>query len=72
MTKTTVYLPEELRSRMRRAAEQVGISEAQFIRDALQRSVDEVRPRPRGGLISASTSAVNWESNDHLAGFGDR
>ncbi len=72
MTKTTVYLPDELRNRMRRAAEEVGISEAEFIRDALQRSVDKVRPRPHGGLITDSTSAIDWESNDHLAGFGDR
>lgn len=72
MTKTTVYLPDELRVRMRLAAEARGVSEAQFIRDSLQHSVELVRPRPRGGLVTAPAPPIDWDSNEHLAGFGDR
>jgi hypothetical protein len=72
MTKTTVYLPDELKARLRRAAEQRGVSEARFIRESLEGAVDAVRPRPRGGFIVDSTEPIDWTSDEHLTGFGDR
>ena len=71
MTKTTVYLPDDLKSRVRQAAELRGVSEAQFIRDSLERSATDVRPLPRFGLFRSAGEPVDWNSNDHLEGFGE-
>lgn len=71
MTRTTVYLPDDLKLRVRRAAQQRGVSQARFIRDSLERSAADARPRPRGGFITATApEPIDWNTNDHLAGFG--
>jgi hypothetical protein len=71
MDKTTVYLPAELKSAIKRVARQRGVSEAEVIRDSIQAAVGNERPRPRGGLF-ASGAPIAREADVHLAGFGER
>lgn len=52
MVKTTVYLPESLKEALERASAREGRSEAELIREALERRVGGApRPRPRLPLI---------------------
>ena len=67
-TKTTVYLPDDLKRRLEHEARSRGCSEAQVIRDAVADAID--RPRPRPGVISAE--AIADRADDLLAGFGER
>ncbi len=67
-TKTTVYLPDELKDRIEREARRRGVAEAEVIRSALAQGLG--RPRPRGGLFSAPPFAA--KADELLEGFGDR
>jgi len=73
MVKTTLYLPETVKAGIERLAHDGGMSEAQFIRDALERAVADARPRPRFGVIEGRLEGapIDWNTNDHLAGFGE-
>ena len=71
MEKTTVYLPSELKSAIRRVARRRGLSEAEVIRDSIRRAVGDERPRPHGGLF-ASGAPIARQADDHLKGFGER
>jgi hypothetical protein len=68
MTKTTVYLPADLKDAVAREARQRGVPEAEIIRQALVAALR--RPAPRGGLYSSPAFAE--QTDDLLAGFGDR
>ncbi len=71
-TKTTIYLPDELKAAVEREAKLRGSSEAEVIREAIAAAV--TRPRPKGGLyrqagnrsptVSTSCSRAS-ESGDH-------
>lgn len=50
MDKTTVYLPDELKAAVKRAARQRGVSEAQVIRESIRAAVGGAKPPPRDGL----------------------
>jgi metal-responsive CopG/Arc/MetJ family transcriptional regulator len=69
MQKTTVYLPAELRSAVKRAARARGVTEAEVIRDAIRQRVGSDRPRPRGALFASGSPIARAE--DALLGFGD-
>ena len=71
MKKTTLYLPEDLRVRVKRTAAERGISEAEVIREAIRQSVGGVRPHPRGALYSSGTPVAR-NAEEMLAGFGER
>ena len=71
MDKTTVYLPVELKTALRRVALQRGVSEAEVIRESIRQAVGEERPRPRGGLY-AERAPIAREADEHLRGFGER
>jgi plasmid stability protein len=71
MDKTTIYLPADLKSAVKRAARRRGISEAEVIRDSIRSAVGGERTPPRGGLF-ASGAPIAREADAHLAGFGDR
>ena len=71
MEKTTLYLPEELKSAVKRAAAERGVSEAEIIRESIRVSVGGVRPRARGALYS-SGQPIARDAEDMLAGFGER
>lgn len=66
--KTTVYLPEALKSAVEREARRRGSSEAAVIREAVAAAV--TAPRPRGGLLDAEPFA--GRADELLAGFGER
>jgi hypothetical protein len=69
MNKTTVYLPDELKTAVGREARRRGIAEAQVIREAIASAV--VRPAPRSGLFTSSEHMASRV--DHLLdGFGER
>ncbi len=52
MIKTSLYLPAELKQSIERAAQERGVSEAQFIRDALAAAAYE-RPVRWWGVIAS-------------------
>jgi len=68
MTKTTVYLPTDLKDAVAREARQRGVPEAEIIRQAIATALR--RPAPRGGLFSSAAFAER--TDDLLAGFGNR
>ena len=73
MVKTTIYLPESMKRSLERAAIDRGVSEAVVIRESLERSLNGVRPKPRFGFIEGDPGEpIDWNTNDHLAGFGER
>ncbi len=67
-TKTTVYLPDDLKADISAAALRRGVAEAQVIRDAL--AVGLARPTPSGALFDAEPFADI--GNLSLDGFGER
>jgi hypothetical protein len=69
--KTTLYLPDDLKAAIKRAASQQGVSEAEVIRQSIRQTVGNVRPRPRGGLFS-SDQPIARRTDELLAGFGER
>jgi hypothetical protein len=72
MRKTTVYLPDELKRAIEVAAESRGSSEADFVRDALERAVAEVAPpRPKLPLFSSGDPKLAERVDEALAGFGE-
>ncbi len=71
MEKTTIYLPDDLKAAVKRAAAQQNVSEAEVIRQSLRQVVGEVRPRPRGGLYS-SGQPIARHADELLSGFGER
>jgi metal-responsive CopG/Arc/MetJ family transcriptional regulator len=71
MEKTTLYLPDDLKSAIKKAAAQQGVSEAEIIRQAIRQVVSDVRPRPRGSLFS-SGHPIARRADELLAGFGER
>jgi plasmid stability protein len=73
MTKTTVYLPEELKQALTRIAASSGRSEAELIREAIRALVRGTdRPRPRGPLFESGDSTLSAQAQTALAGFGER
>ncbi len=48
--RTTVYLPDELKSRLEAEARRRGLTEAQIIREAVDKETRT--PRPRGGIFT--------------------
>ena len=73
MIKTTVYLPEPLKRRLRALAARRGTSEARLIRDGLERMVNQERPRPRLPLFSSGDPTFAERVDEELArGFGEQ
>ena len=71
MKKTTLYLPDDLKTAIKRTATQQGVSEAEVIRQSIRHMVSDARPRPRGGLFS-SGQPIARRADELLAGFGER
>ncbi len=70
--KTTVYLPLELKTALRRVALQRGVSEAEVIRESIRQAVtSDTRPRPKGGLY-AGKAPIARDADAQLRGFGER
>ena len=72
MQKTTVYLPDDLKSALKRAAEETGKSEAELIREGVQEVVRRrTPPPPRFGVFDSGMSDLGSRVDELLAkGFG--
>ena len=73
MRKTTVYLPDELKAALERAAEVERRSEAEIIRDALAVALAELAPpRPRVPVTSVGLGdpTIAERTGELLEGFG--
>jgi plasmid stability protein len=77
MVKTTIYLPDDLKHDLEQVAHRRGLSEAEFVRNALRAAIraDEV-PRPKGGIFRSrggpGTSDLALRVDEVLAeGFGE-
>jgi hypothetical protein len=71
MTKTTVYLPAELKRALTRVARQRGCSEAELLREAVQRLTgDADAPTPKLPLFRSAGSSIAEDVDDALKGFG--
>ena len=69
MRRTTVYFPDDLKARLEAEATRRGVTEAQIVREAVDKETR--RPRPRGGIISGGElDARDIDSTDALKGFG--
>jgi Arc/MetJ-type ribon-helix-helix transcriptional regulator len=77
MVKTTVYLPDHLKHRIEETARRKGLSEAEYLRQAIQSTVDrDSAPRPRTGILRSAggpgTSDLSLRVDEILAeGFGE-
>ena len=73
MKKTTVYLPDELKRDLKRAAAQSGRSEAELIRMGVESIVElELTPKPRIPLFSSGDPTLAERVDEILAeGFGE-
>lgn len=70
MRRTTVYFPDDLKARLEAEATRRGVTEAQIVREAVDKETR--RPRPRGGIISGGElDARDIDSTDVLKGFGE-
>lgn len=72
MEKTTVYIPGPLKRRLAKVAERRGVSEAQVIRDGIERAVSEDEPpRPHLSLFASGDATLAERLDDELSrGFG--
>lgn len=69
MTKTTVYLPDDLKRALEAEAGRRGSSEAEVIRDAIRRAIAGTPRRPQGALF-AGRDAIAERADELLRGFG--
>jgi hypothetical protein len=73
MTKTTVYLPSDLKRGLAKLARQRGCSEAELLREAVSRLTSEAdAPAPRLPLFRSSGPSIAEDVDRALAGFGLR
>ena len=72
MQKTTVYLPDELKAALERAAVETGRSEADLIREGVRHSVEQrTPPAPRVGIFASDDGLLSERVDDLLKrGFG--
>ena len=72
MHKTTVYLPEELKVALERAAREHDRSEADLIREGVQMVTERLSyPKPRLPLFSGGPPDLAERADDYLEGFGE-
>ena len=73
MTKTTIYIPDDLKSILERMAAETGCSEADLIREGIRLAVAQRRPPPpRLGLFASGDPSLSEKVDDLLEGFGER
>jgi hypothetical protein len=73
MEKTTVYLPDDLKLALRRAARATGRSEAELIREGIGLVTGAHRiAEPRLPLFESGQADLAEREDDVLGGFGER
>ena len=72
MRRTTVYLPDELKASLERAAIASGRSEAELIREGVEYVAARAgRPRPRLPLFDSGDPSLAARADELLDGFGE-
>jgi Ribbon-helix-helix protein, copG family len=73
MRRTTIYLPDELKTALERTAAAQGLSEAEVVRGALAAAtVEQGHPRPQLPLFDSGDATLAQRVDDELAaGFGE-
>ncbi|HEX8917762.1 MAG TPA: CopG family transcriptional regulator [Chloroflexota bacterium] len=72
MLKTTVYLSEDLKAALERAATVSRRSEADLIREGIRRVTEEYSaPEPRLPLFASGDPMLSERVDELLAGFGE-
>ncbi|MEX2196578.1 MAG: CopG family transcriptional regulator [Thermoleophilaceae bacterium] len=73
MKRTTVYLPDDLKLALERAAAAQGRSEAELIREGVGRvTLDFEHPPPRVPLFESGDPTLAERAEELLDGFGER
>jgi hypothetical protein len=73
MRKTTVYVPDRLKSQLARAAVESGRSEADLIREGIELVTGRVSgAEPHLPLFASGDPDLAARVDEHLAGFGER
>jgi Arc/MetJ-type ribon-helix-helix transcriptional regulator len=73
MFKTTIYLPDDLKAELERAAQETGRSEADLIRDGIRLALARQQPpTPTIGLLISDDPHFAERVDEHLAGFGQQ
>jgi hypothetical protein len=73
MTKTTVYLPSDLKRALKRVAAQRGCSEAELLREAVARITGEAEASaPKLPLFRSTGPSIAEHIDSALEGFGVR
>jgi metal-responsive CopG/Arc/MetJ family transcriptional regulator len=75
MTKTTVYLPDDLKASLKRLSEEEGRSEAEIIREAIRTAVEKrasIRPRVPITEKGLGDPSIAERVDELLEGFGGR
>jgi hypothetical protein len=72
MHRTTVYLPEALKGALARAARDEGRTEADLIREGVERLLRSRQPAPRLPLFASGQADLAERVDELIAGFGER
>ena len=72
MEKTTVYLPVELKTALRRTAKARRTSEAQLIREGVALVTADAHRSPRLPLFASGQAGLATNIDEALRGFGER
>ncbi|MGI8608007.1 MAG: ribbon-helix-helix domain-containing protein [Candidatus Dormibacteria bacterium] len=71
MKRTTIYLPEQLKTKLERAAAQDGRTEADLVREGVERLLELREPHPRLPLFASGQPGLAENAEELLAGFGE-
>lgn len=69
--RSTIYLPEDLKSSLARAAKEEGRTEADLIREGVERLLASRHPEPRVPLFRSGKAGLAENVDELLAGFGE-
>jgi len=70
--RTTIYLPDELKTELSRAAREEGRTEADLVREGVELLLRAREPEPRLPLFEGGKSDLADNVDKLLAGFGER
>ena len=71
MNKTTVYLPDDLKTALEDTAAETRLSEAELIREGIRLAIARYRPpAPRAGLVDSGRHDLSEGVDELLDDFG--
>ena len=72
MHKTTVYLPDDLKTELARTAAETGRSEADLIREGVRLALAQHTPTPTIPIFVSDDPHFAERVDEHLVGFGEQ